>query len=67
MIGYAVDSFLSKRASKPGPGIGYMVTTFVLDLVLGFAAAMVVAWFSASADSVPTLVRPSCWATASRW
>src|SRR5674476_905609 len=27
-------------------GIGYMITTFVLDIVLGFAAAMVVAWFS---------------------
>src|SRR5262249_43560033 len=29
-----------------GPGIGYMVTTLVLDIVLGFAAAIVVAWFS---------------------
>ena len=46
VIGYAVDSFLSKGEERRGPGIGYMVTTFVLDLVLGFAAAMVVAWFS---------------------
>ena len=47
VIGYAVDSFLRRgddRAS--GPGIGYYVTTIVLDIVLGFAAAMVVAWFS---------------------
>lgn len=47
VIGYAVDSFLRKNDNNAsGPGIGYMVTTFVLDIVLGFAAHMVVAWFS---------------------
>jgi heat shock protein HtpX len=46
VIGYAVDSFLRKSDDRSGPGIGYMITTFVLDIVLGFAAAMVVAWFS---------------------
>jgi heat shock protein HtpX len=47
VIGYAVDSFLRKGDDRSsGPGIGYMITTFVLDIVLGFAAAMVVAWFS---------------------
>ena len=47
VIGYAVDSFLRKGDSRDsGPGIGYMVTTFVLDILLGFLAAMVVAWFS---------------------
>lgn len=46
VIGYAVDSFLRKGDDRSGPGIGYMITTFVLDVVLGFAAAMVVAWFS---------------------
>jgi len=47
VIGYAVDSFLRKGDDRDsGPGIGYMVTTFVLDILLGFAAAMVVAWFS---------------------
>ena len=47
VIGYAVDSFLRKGDSEhSGPGIGYMITTIVLDIVLGFAAAMVVAWFS---------------------
>lgn len=47
VIGYAVDSFLRKGDERSsGPGIGYMVTTIVLDIVLGFAAAMVVAWFS---------------------
>ena len=47
VIGYAVDSFLRKNDDeRSGPGIGYYVTTIVLDIVLGFAAAMVVAWFS---------------------
>ncbi len=47
VIGYAVDSFLRKGDDRDtGPGIGYFVTTIVLDIVLGFAAAMVVAWFS---------------------
>jgi heat shock protein HtpX len=48
VVGYAVDSFLRKGDDREssGPGIGYYVTTIVLDIVLGFAAAMVVAWFS---------------------
>ena len=47
VIGYAVDSFLRRNDNgTSGPGIGYFVTTVVLDIVLGFAAAIVVAWFS---------------------
>lgn len=47
VIGYAVDSFLRKGDEESsGPGIGYMVTTIVLDILLGFLAGMVVAWFS---------------------
>jgi heat shock protein HtpX len=47
VIGYAVDSFLRKGDDRSsGPGIGYYVSTIVLDIVLGFAAAIVVAWFS---------------------
>ena len=47
VIGYAVDGFLNKNnENRSGPGIGYWVTTIVLDIVLGFAAAIVVAWFS---------------------
>ena len=47
VIGYAVDSFLRKNdEQRSGPGLGYYVTTIALDIVLGFAAAMVVAWFS---------------------
>ena len=47
VIGYAVDSFLRKGDDRDsGPGIGYFVTTIVLDIVLGFLAAIIVAWFS---------------------
>ena len=46
VIGYAVDSFLRKGDDRSGPGIGYMVTTMVLDILLGFVAAIIVAWFS---------------------
>ena len=47
VIGYAVDSFLRRNDEEnSGPGIGYMITTIVLDIVLGFLAAIIVAWFS---------------------
>ena len=47
VIGYAGDSFLRKGDSNSsGPGMGYYISTIVLDIVLGFAAAIVVAWFS---------------------
>lgn len=47
VIGYAVDAFLRRGDSQnSGPGIGYMVTTIVMDIVLGFLAAIIVAWFS---------------------
>jgi heat shock protein HtpX len=47
VIGYAVDSFLRKGDDRDtGPGIGYTVTTIVLDIVLGFLAGIIVAWFS---------------------
>jgi heat shock protein HtpX len=46
LIGSLVDSALRKGDDRSGPGIGYFVTTIVLDIVLGFVAAMIVAWFS---------------------
>jgi heat shock protein HtpX len=47
VIGYAVDAFLRRGDNQnSGPGIGYMVTTIVMDIVLGFLAAIIVAWFS---------------------
>jgi heat shock protein HtpX len=46
VIGYLVDSWLSRGEQRNGPGIGYMVTTIVLDILFGFLAAIIVAWFS---------------------
>ena len=47
IVGYAVDSFLRRNDEESsGPGIGYFVTTIVMDIVLGFLAAIIVAWFS---------------------
>ena len=47
VVGYAVDNAFRKDDEEySGPGIGYYVTSIVLDIVLGIAASMVVAWFS---------------------
>ncbi|MBK6004494.1 protease HtpX [Ramlibacter ginsenosidimutans] len=46
VIGYIVDGWLSRGEDRRGPGIGYFMTTIVLDILLGFVAAMIVAWFS---------------------
>ncbi|HYD74962.1 protease HtpX [Ramlibacter sp.] len=46
VIGYVVDGWLSRGEQRSGPGIGYFVTTIVLDILLGFLAAIIVAWFS---------------------
>jgi len=47
VIGYLVDNMLrSKDDESTGPGMGYYITSFVLDIVLGFVASMIVAWFS---------------------
>jgi heat shock protein HtpX len=45
VIGYVVDKVVL-RNQNDGPGMGYYVTTVVLDLLLGVVAALIVAWFS---------------------
>jgi heat shock protein HtpX len=45
VVGYFVDKVILKN-DREGPGIGYMVTTIVMDILLGVLAAMIVAWFS---------------------
>jgi heat shock protein HtpX len=45
VIGYFVDKVIL-RNDRDGPGIGYYITTIVLDIVLGVLAAIIVAWFS---------------------
>ena len=47
VVGYFVDSMLrSKDEESSGPGIGFYITSFVLDIVFGIVASMIVAWFS---------------------
>ena len=45
VVGYFVDKVILKNTSD-GPGMGYYITTIVMDIVLGVAAHMVVSWFS---------------------
>ena len=45
VIGYFVDKVVL-RNERGGVGIGYFITTIVLDIVLGVLAAIIVAWFS---------------------
>ena len=45
VIGNFVDKVVLRNTNS-GPGIGYFVTTIVLDILLGAVAAIIVAWFS---------------------
>ncbi|WP_028604842.1 protease HtpX [Ottowia thiooxydans] len=64
LIGSFVDSALRKGSDSSGPGIGYYVSTIVLDILFGFLAGMIVAWFSrhrefrADAGAAQLLGRP---------
>ena len=44
IVGYFVDRVVFKTERGVGPG--FMITTIVMDLLLGFLAAIIVAWFS---------------------
>jgi heat shock protein HtpX len=45
VVGYFVDKVILKN-DREGVGIGYYVTTIVMDIALGLVAAVIVAWFS---------------------
>ena len=45
VIGNFVDKVVLRNTSD-GPGMGYYITTIVLDILLGAVAAIIVAWFS---------------------
>lgn len=47
IIGYLVDQALSSRnEERSGPGIGYWITSMVLEIVFGLLASLIVMWFS---------------------
>jgi len=47
IVGYFVDSMLRKNDEEnTGPGIGYMVTVIVCEILFGILASIIVAWFS---------------------
>jgi len=47
VVGYAVDSFLRRNDEESsGPGIGYMVTSMICEVIFGLLASIIVAWFS---------------------
>jgi len=46
VVGFFVDKVLLRNGSDRGPGIGYMVTVFVCEIVFGLLASIIVAWFS---------------------
>jgi heat shock protein HtpX len=46
VVGYVVDGMLRKGDDRSGPGIGYMVTVMISQVVFGMLASIIVAWFS---------------------
>jgi heat shock protein HtpX len=46
VVGFFVDKVVLRGNADRGPGIGYMVTVFVCEIVFGLVASMIVAWFS---------------------
>ncbi|MGC4090805.1 MAG: protease HtpX [Polyangiaceae bacterium] len=47
VVGYLVDGFLRRNDQESsGPGLGYMVTVVVCDIVFGILASMIVMYFS---------------------
>jgi hypothetical protein len=47
IVGYFVDSFLRRNNEEnSGPGIAYMVTVFVCEIVFGILASIIVMYFS---------------------
>ena len=63
VVGFIVDKALFRSSDNDRPGIGYMITVFVCEILFGIVASMIVAWFSrqrefrADAGSVQLLGR----------
>ncbi len=47
IIGSIVDNAMrSNNDENSGPGIGYFISSFIAEMILGILASMIVAWFS---------------------
>jgi heat shock protein HtpX len=47
VVGYFIDNMVRKNDEESsGPGMGYYISTIVLDILFGIVASMIVAWFS---------------------
>ncbi len=46
LVGRIVDGYISGNRANSGPGFGYYVIVFVLDMVFGLLASMIAMWFS---------------------
>ncbi|MFZ1642957.1 MAG: protease HtpX [Candidatus Contendobacter sp.] len=46
VVGYLVDRALSPNNESRRPGIGYWVTSMVMEILFGFLASLIVMWFS---------------------
>ncbi len=46
VVGFFVDKVILKGDEDRGPGIGYMITVFVCEILFGILAMIIVNWFS---------------------
>lgn len=46
VVGYMIDKTVFRNNDDRGPGVGYMITVFVCEIVFGILASIIVAWFS---------------------
>lgn len=46
VVGYLVDSLLSRGEERQGLGIGYFVSSIIFEILFGFLATLIVMWFS---------------------
>ncbi|HOB62498.1 MAG TPA: protease HtpX [Candidatus Competibacteraceae bacterium] len=46
IVGYFIDQALSRGEERNGPGIGYWISSMILEIVFGLLASLVVMWFS---------------------
>lgn len=46
VVGFFIDKAVFRNDENRGPGIGYMVTVFICEIVFGVVASIIVAWFS---------------------